>query len=141
VSKIDFPKTMRVELTQYKADDTLRVQASKEQRIRTVRSEQDLLFKTAQAVQQFAEAQMSEQETYKAKFGKSLPCAFSNTGKIDIRVYYGDDQRLAMTTTDYTSSAVMKYRLTLKKLASGEGRAALMASFRLTHQFAQPVKF
>lgn len=137
------PKMMRVQLTQYKSDGTLRVSATKLQNIRTVRSEQDLLFKTAVAVQQFAQAQIDEQEKYKAKHGKNLPCAFSNTGKLAIRVYYGDDMndKLAMTTTDYTSSAVCEYRLTLKKLASGEGKDVLMASFRLTHQFAQPIKF
>lgn len=139
----DLPKMMRVELTQYKSDGTLRVQATKLQHIRKPRSEQDLLFKTAHSVQQFAQAQIDEQEKYKQKYGKNLPCAFSNTGKLAIRVYYGDEMtdKLAMTTTDYTSSAVCEYRLTLKKLASGEGKDVLMASFRLTKQFAQSVKF
>jgi hypothetical protein len=139
----DLPKMMRVQLTQYNNDGTVRCSASRTQHIRKPRSEQDLLFKTAVNVQQYAQAQIDENAAYKKKYGKNLPNVFTQTGKLEIRVYYGDDMddKLAMTTKDYTSSAVCEYRLTLKKLASGEGKDVLMASFRLTKQFAQPVKF
>lgn len=141
----DFPRKLRVELTQFKADGTERARfLSDTMNIRNPRSEQDLLFKTAQGVEKFAKAMLAEIDKHAKAFktakgnGKKLPCAFSLTAPCVIRVTYGEDhdeQKVAMTTKDYTSNAMCEYRLTLKKLASGEGRAVLMASFRLTKTF------
>ena len=141
----DLPRSLRVELTQYKNDGTQRAQfTSNTMHIRNPRSEQDLLFKTAHNVGKFAAQMLEEIEQHAKAFktakgnGKKLPCAFSLTAPCVIRVVYGEDdeQLVAMTTKDYTSNAMCEYRLTLKKLASGEGKAVLMASFRLTKSFA-----
>lgn len=140
---------MRVQLAQYKSDGTLKAEYKMTQRIRKARDEQDLLFKTATHIEDWAGQLIKMNDSFGDKFQtpkgnrKRLPCSFSPTQKIAIRVYYGDDmqEECVMTTTDYTSSAVCEYRLTLKKLASGEGKQVLLSSFKLTHMLGQPIKF
>lgn len=113
--------------------------ASTYQDIVNPRDERDILHATGRKIQQFARESEDKAQAYKHTYGKRPTYAFRATQPIAIRVHFDDE--LVMDTERYTSSAVMNYRLTLKKLATDAGFTVLIDSFDLTKTFATPVVF
>ena len=113
--------------------------ASTHQTIVNPRDERDILHATGRKIQEFAREMEGKAQAFKDKYGKRPVYAFRATQPIAIRVHFDDE--LVMDTERYTSSAVMNYRLTLKKIATDAGFTILLDSFDLTKTFATPVVF
>ena len=113
--------------------------ASTHQNIVNPRDERDILYASARKIQEFAREMEDKAQAFKDKFGKRPVYAFRITQPIAIRVHF--DDQLVMDTARYTSSAVMNYRLTPRKIATDAGFAMLLDSFDLTKTFATPVVF
>ena len=146
--------TMCVQLTQYRSNKArvenpsdFRIQTETTQTMSKPRDTADVLHAVSRHIQSYAQVQMLEASTYKEQFGKPMASAFTETQPIVIRVYYsesGQSSDLAecvMTTDDYTSSAVMKYSINLRKMASGEGLATMKSSLNMTEAFGQRISF
>ena len=114
-------------------------EASVEQTIVNPRDERDILYASARKIQTFAQESEAKAQAFKKVHGVRPEYAFRSTRPIAIRVHFDDE--LVMDTERYTSSAVMNYRLTLKKLATDKGFTILLDSFDLTKTFATPVVF
>lgn len=115
------------------------IDAHTQQTIVNPRDERDVLHATARHIQRFARDMEDKAQQFKAKYGKRPASAFKVTQPIAIRVHFDDE--LVMNTERYTSSAVMNYRLTLRKLRTDQGFDTLINSFDLTKSFTQPVVF
>ena len=131
--------SMSVTLSQPQTNGGTLSVTKRPQTIKNPRDERDVLHAVSRNIQKFAHEMESQAQKFKAKYGARPNTAFKATKPIIIKVTF--DDVVVVDTEEYTSSAVMEYNLTLKKLSEEKGREMLMMSFDLTRMFATPIVF